>query len=168
MKLAAPSLLLLTIAILAGCGYSQREPFPEGYASVAVPIFENRSFERGVAFDLSEALTKEIQARTPYAVARTAAADTVLEGEITRFERDLLSRRQVAGVPQEIEVTVRVDFVWRDADTGEAIVERRGFAAVGRHVPTAPVGEPVEIATRSAVQRLARDIVTAMRADWRP
>lgn len=152
--------------VSAGCGYTGREPFPERFSSVAVPIFENATFERGVEFDLTEALTKELRSRTPYAVRRSASAQTTIEGEITHVARDMLSRREVGGVPQEVEVSVTVDFAWVDARTGETILERRGFTAVGRHIPTAPVSEPAEVAKREAVQRLARDIVTELRADW--
>ncbi|MFW5682900.1 MAG: LptE family protein [Phycisphaeraceae bacterium] len=161
--------VLLTVAALclvSGCGYSQREPFPEQYTAVAVPIFENASFERGVEFDFAEALTKELRSRTPYRVRRADIADTLLDGRITRVDRDLLSRREVGGVPQEVEVTVSLDFTWVDAQTGETILDRRGFEAVGRHIPTSPVGEPYEVAQREAVERLARDVVTAMRSDW--
>ena len=166
VDVARIGLLAAALLLFTGCGYSQREPFPERYASVAVPIFENASFERGVEFDLAEALTKELRSRTPYTVRRSNIADTVIEGEISRIDRDMLSRREVGGVPQEIEVTVTIDFTWVDARTGETILERRGFEAVGRHIPTAPVGEPFEVAQREAVERLARDVVTAMRSDW--
>jgi hypothetical protein len=159
-------LTVMALCLVSGCGYSQREPFPEQYNAVAVPIFENASFERGVEFDLAEALTKELRSRTPYQIRRADIADTVLDGEITRVDRDMLSRREVGGVPQEVEVTVSIDFTWTDARTGETIMERRGFEAVGRHIPTAPIGEPYEVAQREAVERLARDVVTAMRADW--
>ena len=159
-------LLLGVFVGLLGCGYSTREPFPTRYASVAVPVFDNASFERGVEFDLTEAVTKELQSRTPYVLARPGAADTVLDGRIIGLERDMLSRRESGGVPQEIEVVIRVDFQWRDARSGEVILDRQGFEAVGRHIPASPVGEPVEIAVRSAVQRMARDIVTTMRSDW--
>lgn len=159
-------LCFAALCLVPGCGYSQKEPFPEQYGAVAVPIFENASFERGVEFDFAEALTKELRSRTPYRVDRADIADTVLDGRITRVDRNLLSRREVGGVPQEVEVTVSLDFTWVDADTGETILERRGFEAVGRHIPTAPVGEPYEVAQREAVERLARDVVTAMRSDW--
>lgn len=158
--------VLLLAAWLPACGYSGREPFPEAYRSVAVPVFGNRSFERGVEFDLAEAITKELRRRSPYAVTRSASGDTVLEGEVVSVRRTLLDRREVGGVPQEVEVAVVIDFVWRDASTGEVILDRRGFEGVGRHVPTSPVGEPVQVAIRDAVQRLARDVVSTMRRDW--
>lgn len=164
----APRVVVVAVVmlLLAGCGYSQREPFSERYTAVAVPIFENASFERGIEFDLAEALTKELRSRTPYQIRRADIAETVLDGEITRVDRDMLSRREVGGVPQEVEVVVSIDFTWIDARTGETIRERRGFEAVGRHIPTAPIGEPFDVAQRQAVERLARDVVTAMRADW--
>lgn len=159
--------LLSIVLALSGCGYSSKELFPERYQTVAAPIFENRTFYRGVEFELAEALTKQIESRTPYKVVSPGVAQTILEGTITNIEQDLLSRRRPGGVPQEVELTITVDFVWKDlGHKGGVIRDRRGFEAVGRYVPTAGVGEPFEVAQHQAVQRLAEDIVSTMRTDW--
>ncbi len=162
----ALALLCLTCA-LAGCGYSSQELFPEKYLTVATPIFENRTFYRGVEFALAEAVTKQVESRTPYKVVSPGVAQTILEGTITDIQQNQLSRRRPGGLPQEVELTITVDFVWKDLGHGGGVIrDRRGFQAVGRHVPTAGVGEPYEVAQRQAVQRLAEDIVSTMRADW--
>jgi len=150
----------------AGCGYRTGGMFPQQYATVAAPIFENRTFEREVEFDLAAALVAELEQRTPYKVVSPAAADTVVQGSITAVDRRQISRFRDGTVPQEIEVTLTVDFEWRDLRTGRTLLERQGFAAVGRHIPTDPVGEPFEVAQHEAVQRLAREIVSSMRGDW--
>jgi lipopolysaccharide assembly LptE-like protein len=157
---------VLCLAILPGCGYSSKELFPAEYLTVATPIFENRTFYRGVEFELAEAVTKQVQSRTPYRVVSPGMAQTILEGTITSIEQSQLSRRRPGGVPQEIELTVTVDFTWKDLGSGDVIRGRRGFVAVGRYIPTAGVGEPFEVAQRQAVQRLARDIVSTMQSDW--
>ena len=67
------------LAGLAGCapqgqphsgggflGYGSGEEFDESIRSVAVPIFENRTFYRETEFRLADALVKEIEHRTPY------------------------------------------------------------------------------------------------------
>lgn len=161
-------LLILCIASLAltGCGYSSKELFPDRYLTVAAPIFENRTFYRGMEFELAEALTKELESRTPYKVTAPNVAQTILEGTITNVEQSQLSRRRPGGVPQEVELIVTVDFTWKDLGKGGVITDRRGFEAVGRYVPTAGVGEPFEVAQHAAIQRLARDIVSAMRTDF--
>jgi hypothetical protein len=158
--------LVVVSAGLTGCGYSSKELFPTEYLTVAAPIFENRTFYRGIEFELGEALTKQIESRTPYKVVSPGVAQTQLEGTITHIDQRQLSRRRPGGVSQELELTVTVDFVWKDLGKGGVIRDRRGFQAVGRYVPTAGVGEPCEVAQHQAVQRLARDIVSTMQADW--
>jgi Lipopolysaccharide-assembly len=151
---------------LGGCGYSNKELYPTEYRTVAAPIFENRTFYRGVEFQLAEALTKQIESRTPYKVVSPGVAQTQLEGTITHIDQRQLSRRRPGGVPQEVEYTVTVDFVWKDLGRGGVIRDRRGFQAVGRYVPTAGVGEPFELGLHQVVQRMAQDIVSTMQADW--
>lgn len=161
--------LMMLLALSAGqvgCGYASKELFPEDYHTVTVPIFENRTFYRGVEFELAEAMVKQIESRTPYKVVAPGMAQTILEGTITDIEQNQLSRRRPGGLPQEIELTVTVDFVWKDLGKGGVIKDRRGFQAVGRHIPSSGIGEPFEVAQHDAVERLARDIVSTMRTDW--
>jgi hypothetical protein len=152
--------------VLGGCGYAHRELFPQQVRTVAVPIFENRTFYRDVEFDLTEALIKELELRTPYKVVRSGMADTRLSGTVVAVDQSLLSRVQDGGLPQEVEVTVRVDFEWKDLRTQEALRDAKGLAAIGRHIPTTPLAEPYEIARRAAVQSMAGEIVSQLRADW--
>lgn len=163
--LSAILLLVLTLG-MAGCGYSSKELFPTEYHTVAVPIFENRTFYRGMEFELAESMVKQIESRTPYKVVAPGVAQTIMEGTITDVKQTQLSRRRRGGVPQEVELTVTADFVWKDLDSGEVIADRRGFVAVGRHIPASGIGEPYEIAQHQAIQRMARDIVSTMRSDW--
>ncbi len=167
--LLAPVYCLLATS-LPGCGYSTQSLYPEQYRTVALPVFENRTFERGVEADLTEALGKTIEQRTPYRLARSASADTDLTGIITSVERRRLSRTADAGFPQEIEVSVRIDFEWRDRRTSAVIAERRGLEQVGRYVPArttdGAAGEPFSVAQHAAVARLADDVVAAMRGEF--
>ena len=158
--------LITCTLLLTGCGYSTTELYPTQYTTVTVPNFENRSNDRNVEFTLREALIKELEQRTPYkAVRGTGLADTQLTGKVVRVDRRLLSRDPVAGLPQEIEVTVVVDFEWKDLRTGEVIRGYRGLASAGQFVPNRTVGEFSDDGVRLAVSRLASDIVSRMRED---
>lgn len=167
LNICGLSLLAVLLAVFAGgCGYSHKELFPEQYTSVAVPIFENRTFYRGVERDLGEALVKEIEQRTPYKVISPTAANTILQGTIRKIEQNQIARRRPGGVPEELEVTITVDFEWKDLRTGQILRDRKGFEAVGRYVPTSPVSQPFEIGQHMAIQALARDIVSTLQANW--
>jgi hypothetical protein len=151
---------------LAGCGYSSETTYPTEYRSVAVPIFKNDSFYRGLEFTITEAVIKEINLRTPYRVLPEDSAETILEGRITAVQEGTLSRSREGGVPQEVEMRVVMDLVWTDQRSGEIVRDRRGLAVVGRYLPTQPVGEVAEIGQREAAQRAARAVAAMMRAEW--
>jgi hypothetical protein len=161
--------LLLVVLFLHGCGYASKPVFPTDVRTVAVPIFENKSFYRGVEFDLTEALIKQIELQTPYKVTGRERADTILQGTIVAVDQAVLSRTSTGGLPQEMEMRIVVDFEWKNGRTGQLLRQRKGFAAVGRYVPTRMgdrVGETYSTAQHRAVQQLADQVVMAMRSDW--
>lgn len=166
MNKLLPYALLSFIALLTGCGYSTTELYPTQYTTVTVPNFENRSNDRTVEFTLREALVKELEQRTPYkTVSGTGLSDTQLTGTVVSVNRQLISRDAIAGLPQEIEVTVTVDFQWRDLRTGQVIRGYRGLSSAGQFVPNRTVGEFDDDGVRLAISRLASDIVSRMRED---
>jgi hypothetical protein len=156
----------VVLLFLGGCGYSHKELYPADVRTIAVPIFANRSFYQGAEFDLTEALTKEIETRTPYKVVKEASADSSLTGTIVNIEQTRLSRVRGGGVPQEMEFRVTVNFEWKNLRSGKILRERRGFTAVGRYVPTRPVNETYFTAQHDASQLMAEMIVSDMRGDW--
>jgi hypothetical protein len=119
-----------------------------------------------VEFEFADALVKEIEARTPYKVTSAKRADTILTGRIRDIERDQLSKSRVTGLSEEVTLGVTIDLNWRDRRTGESLLELRSFTATSLFVPSRPTGEPIELAEFGAVQRLARDVVSQMQADW--
>ncbi len=172
-RIAAVALLAAALVAVPACqtgpdagGYTTRPPFPEQFATVAVPIFDNRTFQQGVEFDLTEALIKEIELRTPYKVTPSSRADTMLVGTVLDVSRRTLSRTFEGGIPQEMQVVVSVSFEWKDLRTSQVIRKRSGISGTGEFIPTRTVGEPYEKAQHQAVAELARDIVSVMRDDW--
>ncbi|MEE9404951.1 MAG: LptE family protein [Algisphaera sp.] len=159
-------LLLAPLSMLGCSGYHYAQVYPEGFSTVAVPVFENQTFYRGVAYDVTEALIKEIETRTPYKVTDAARADTLLRGVVTAVEQQPLSRTRVGGLPQEVEVEITIDFEWVDQRRGGTLVSRRGFTSVGRYVPTQPIGEDFVRGRQAAAARTARDVVAEMRSPW--
>ena len=152
--------------LLASCGYTTAELYPDQYRTVALPILDNRTAYRGVEYDLTEALAKQLEQRTPYKITAAGRADTLIVGRVVGVDQRQLSRTRRGGLPQEIEVIFVADLTWKDLRTGDIIIERRGFTTVGQHVPTQPLGEPFELAQHAAVEEMAEQFVAEMRADW--
>ena len=155
--------LVATVPALFSCGYSSKPLYRSAYHTVAVPIFGNKDFRREWEFRLTEAIAKNIEYRTPYKVAATDKADTVLTGEITSIQENVLTQRTNTILPRETQVTVIVDFTWKDRN-GRILVERKGFNRAATEIMQ--TGERVTDATQLAVERLAAAIVDQLQSDW--
>ncbi len=158
--------------LLPGCasnptdGWSTASSFPSGYRTVAVPVFENPTYDRSVGYQLTDAVVKEIQQNTPYRVTSEAKADTVLRGTIREVRRRELSKSLATGLSEEMVLQVTVDYEWVDMKTGKPIVARQGFSSGGTFIASRPQAEPIDLGNYNVVQQLAGDIVASMQTNW--
>lgn len=165
-------LLIACASSLAGCakdpsdGWSMKSSHPSAYRTVAVPIFENRTYERDISRNLTDAVVKEIQQSTPYRVTSQAKADTVLRGSIRHVKLRELSKSLATGLSEEMVMQVTIDYEWVDMKTGKPIVSRQGFSGSGTFISSLPQAEPIDLGGFNAVQQLAADIVASMQTDW--
>ena len=177
-----PKRFILTITatlmplISAGCGFRQTNDnssgggyvwhslYREDIRTIAVPIFTNKDFHRGVEFQLTKALVNQIELQTPYKVVDRNNADTILEGEITAVRSSALSLDRHTELPQEQMLTVTVNFVWKNLHTGKILVDRKEFAQSTTYYPT--LGESTYIGSQSNVEKLALAIVQQLQAPW--
>lgn len=167
------AILAMTLGcILSGCatdpteGYSLKSPYPSNVHTVAVSIFDNNTYVRGIQFDIADALVKQIESSTPYKVSSAGSSDTSLTGRITNVSMRQLSKSTLTGLSEEQVLVVTVDFEWRDLRTGKPLVERRGFTVDALFVPSRPSSEPIDLGRFAAAQALAVDIVGEMRSAW--
>ena len=145
-------------------GYQWRSLYRDDVRTVAVPIFTNRSYRRGVELSLSRAIVNQLETTSPYKVVPRERADTVLEGEILDVNLRTLSPDVHTGLPQEQLYIVRLNFTWKDLRTGKILVERRRFEQSTTYYPT--LGEGQFVGSQQNVERLALAIVQEMQADW--
>ncbi len=147
-------------------GYSFQSSRPDGVRSVAVLLFENRTYSKGLEARLTEAVIKEIQRSTPWVVTSPASADTVLTGTITNARLATMSTGRVTGIVLEQAVAISVDFDWRSNRSGRTLVSRRSFEGLATFVPAQGSQERIELGQAVTVQELARDIVAELRSNW--
>lgn len=160
------TIIALYCLTLTGCGYTQQELFDDQYRTVAVPIFENRTFYKGAEFQLTEAVTKELELRTPYKVLKSTDAQTRITGTINSINQRLLSRTIDGGVSEEVQVIINMSYEWRDLKTGKVIRRRGQIVGTGEFLPTRGLNETFEVAKHEALGQLAQNIVSSMRKDW--
>ncbi len=200
-------LLLALPALALGCrmendfkifGYSTKPPFDTSIRTVHVPVFKNTVLlttpYRDLEVDVTSAVVKEINSRTPWKVSSNRdAADTELLGTITKIEKNILNRTQ-QNFARELEFVYTVSLVWRDLRTGAVLSNRSGqtpplvvepfdpslpppmpdcpreraipvvVVATARAIPE--LGESNATAMKLGFEQLARSIVNMMETPW--
>jgi hypothetical protein len=122
---------------------------------VRVKMFKNRTFWTttplpGLEMDLTEAVVREIEQKTPYKVVQDNP-DTEMTGTIVAFTKTPLSYNQL-NYPREQETTMVVELTWRDLRTGQVLTKPpRRFGQPLPAEPAAPlVAETVPGILRTA------------------
>jgi hypothetical protein len=159
------------ILLLVGCssgsgdsGWHWGSVHRQDIHSVALPVFTTRDYHRGVEYELSDALAKKVEEFTPYKVEPKERADTILEGEIISITPTTLTLNPFTATPQEQQYSVIVNFTWKDLRTGKILVSRQAFEQATTYFPY--LGEGQNIASESAVEKLALGIVNEMEGPW--
>lgn len=159
------------LSALSGCGYTLGNGFPAEIRTISVPMFRNESYRRNIEFQLTEAVQKEIQDRTPFILAKADQADTQLLGTIMQVRKDVLGENKFDD-PRELQYSVMVRVEWKDLRTNQLLgtdespLTPDALPAVGQAEFAPEVGHSLATATQDSVNRLAKKIVNMMEASW--
>lgn len=171
MRRVACVILACALA-LAGCasdpasGYSFRSTYPKSVRTVAVPVFDNQTFQKGLEVELTDAIIKEIQRQTPMVVVQGGGAQSTLTGVIRTADLRALTISGRTGLTQEMGLQVSIDFDWRDASSGQYLASTKNLQALEPFVATRTTGQRLETGTSQVAQELARRVVAQMRGSW--
>lgn len=146
-------------------GYSSESMFPKEVGSVCLEMFDNRSFRRGVEYELSDALSKRIEAETPYKiVSNKNRADTVISGQIVSIGQVVLVTERETGRALEKEVQLIAVVNWKNLKTGELLIDNKSVSASASYSQWQRQG--FDYASTLAANNLARRIVELMERRW--
>ena len=146
-------------------GYSNESLFPQDVTSVYVKMFDNRSFHRGVEYELTDALAKRIEAQTPYRiVSSTDRADTVISGQIVSIAESVLTVERQTGRALEKQLQLRAVVNWKNLKTGELLINNSSVSAEATFSQWQNQG--FSYASALAANNLARRIVELMEKGW--
>src|SRR4051794_29728315 len=151
-----PGLVALAIAVclLPSCesgghftilGYTTQPNYDTCIKTVFVPIFNNEiitdNVRRGIEVDLTRAVVREIELKTPYkVVSDRCRADTELIGRVVNLNKDVLNRNPLNEI-REGQTTLTVEITWRDLRTGEIRSRPRPAGGVMTAIPGQPAPE---------------------------
>ena len=190
--------LVPALLCLAGCqdgghfsllGYTTQPTFDTSIRTVYVPIAENITYKRGIEFDLTRAVVRELGLSPYRVVSDRSKADTELVMKVMVNRKTLLLQNQL-GETRDADIWLVVSVIWKDLRPGrggDILSNPKRFDATeaplpGFPVATAPSAVPILItpnanyvpelggsntsAEQRAINQAARQVVNMMEV-WR-
>ncbi|MBB3206602.1 hypothetical protein FHS27_002414 [Rhodopirellula rubra] len=167
-------MVLLAFVLATGCApyrFGNAALFPPGIQTVHVPIIRDATFRHDLGLQLTEALIREIELRTPYKVTADPFADTTLKCEVIGETKRVLTETD-SDYPRALDAAIQVRASWTDRAgrllLNNSIVPTDDltilFSQDERFVPEA--GQSVDMAMQKAIEDLAGRIVSQMETRW--
>jgi outer membrane lipopolysaccharide assembly protein LptE/RlpB len=157
-----PAVLLALIAtVLCGCGYGLRGTLPGHLRTIAIPTFTNRTSEPGVENFLTRAVVEAFSSNGRLRVVEPAAADSILDGEVTGYELQSIAFDPSANVRQ-YRLIVTMNLRYRDIRDEKLLFDRRGYQERADFRVAGAVSDTIareQGALRQASVDIARSIV---------
>lgn len=91
-------LVIIPLAVCAACGYSFRvkgTPVDLSFDSIAIPLFESTSTERGFEAEFTEIIRDEFISRSTIPIVESTDADMVITGRIYDIETQTVTYNTV-------------------------------------------------------------------------
>jgi hypothetical protein len=166
--------LAAALPLWGGCAGYQIGPrglYRPDVRTVHVPMVQSDSYRRYLGEQLTEAIVKEIELRTPYKVVDADAADSVLQVRLVSEGKRVLAENRF-DEPRDIETDFFLQVTWIDR-RGDLILTPMGIPAtplmlnLGQQANFVPEGgQSLATAQQEAIQRLAQQIVGQMELAW--
>lgn len=167
-------LWMVSFLAMCGCaGYQlgNSSLYNPDLRTIYIPIIRNDTFRHDIGVQLTEAVQKAVELRTPYKVVGDPSADSTLTSRVTSQTKRTLTEART-DEPRAIETLLTVELVWTDR-RGNLLMENR-YVPLGElafyfiqgndFVPEG--GQSMATAQQRAVERLADQIVSQMELRW--
>jgi len=165
------ALVIAVVIALPGCkGYSHGFAMPRGaedVRTIAVEMFKNRTLYTDVEFEFTDALRKEICAKTRLKIAPRDKADALVTGSIESYRQVVLRELETDAVARySIVVTVSYKFI-RLPSRGERPRVIRSSRKLSRSAEYEVLSRFREAEARAeVVRRAARKVVSHIFETW--
>ncbi len=160
--------VLLVLLCLVGCqsmGYSNESLFPQDVRTICLKMFDNRTFWRNIEYDLTDALAKQIESKTPYKIISDQdLSDTTMTGQITKVYQNVLMTDRDTGDDLQMEMTVHALVTWKNLKTGDLLCDNLEVVASGSY--STPLGQNQGYASTLTANKLAAKVVELMENKW--
>jgi len=159
----AAATLIAALAASTACGYRLRgtgSSLPPRIRTVSVPVFKNQTTRFELDVKLTRAVVNELVARGKVAIsADPAAADAVLEGEITGFRAAPIAFSG-ANQADRYNITVTAKIVLKDRLSAEPLFSNPAF--VYQQEYEVPPGTSFESLETEAIDKIAEKFARSL------
>jgi hypothetical protein len=159
---------------ISGCaGYQlgARTLYNPDIRTIYIPQVRNETWRHMLGVQLTEALQKEVELRTPYKVIANPSADSTLTCRVTTQTKRTVTETRT-DEPRDVETMITVEVIWTDR-RGNLLMENRPvpagevafyFIQGSDFVPEG--GQSMGTAQLRAIELLAQQIVSQMESRW--
>jgi len=167
------ALVFLMMLSLAGCGYTTGSLLPAHMKSIAVPNFDNKTYEAGLGIDVTKKIVNRFVFDGSLKIATKESADIILTGEVLQYDRVPL-RYADNDTVEEYRVVITVNIALRDMVKNTLVWHEPKFkgeytyytsAASATGAAGTSVASEAD-AKKEAIIELARDIVKRTVEGW--
>ena len=139
--------------------------------TINVPVVRSDSFRPELGVLLTEAVQKEIEKRTPYKLADSPTADSILSIRLLRDTKRVIGETQYDD-PRLLETVVNVELKWTDRRGMDLVSTKflppgeitHYFSERNKFIPEG--GQSISTSFQRIVERLANHIVDQMETRW--
>jgi len=144
--------LLLLLLSLAGCGFHNgiRSDVPSSDQTIAIPVFENATFEPLLEKWVSESFKETFLRQGWRVVADSDQAPLTLSGRVTRFDRIPISLNRI-GQAQEYRITIGLEYTLLPKEGGRSKEKDHAEASAEY------IANPDPLSDRAAQDRAIRE-----------
>jgi len=148
------------------CGWHVHAPFDTSEVKTVAVFFKTQTFRRDLEKQLTEAVMKEIELRTPYkVVGKHENADSLLTGVINTDAKNLIVEAPT-NLPRQLNASITVATRWTHNPPTD-IEDKQIPTIVAETINFVPeVGETTLSAYNHVIQSLAKQIVDMMEQGW--
>lgn len=157
--------MILSIAFIAGCGYTTRTLLPPSMKTVNVAIFENQTYEYQIENTLANEIANEFIIDGRLELKNAEQADMQLTGNIVEYHREPLVYDEDDEVTQ-YRIQVFADVSLKDLADGSVIWEGSRIKGEDIYFVTGDLANTEEEARLKAFRNLAKNIVEAVIEGW--
>jgi outer membrane lipopolysaccharide assembly protein LptE/RlpB len=155
----------LLVLLGMGCGYSFSSRTNPHIKTIAVPIFQNTTLERGIEQRIADRVVDAFLADKSLRVVEEKDADSVILGTIERYDRSPYSYDTSQNV-QEYKIELTLHVTYEDRTKNKVVWEERVMRSWGTYSVSTDLPEEESMGQDRAIDKAAQDILIKTVRGW--